>query len=483
MPYIDTQGNLFNPVPDVAMNTSISSQMVGDSLVLTFSYCNLGDNMLNAPYPVTVFANTYGGDTLGTVIIGDNLSVDSCTQGEIHLAATDLCNHQNLNTLVVAVNCAGNGIAQNGGLQPECDTTNNTASVAIESLTISVLLTEQACDSYTWDGTTYNSSGSYTTSYTNEYGCDSIVTLLLTIHPSLEIEDYLTLCENQLPYTYGDTVFAPGTPPSATFVLHRFTSAGCDSIVTLHLTVNPTGLTEYYDSVCQNTIYSGYGFSLSEDETATSGPHIFDRTLTNQFGCDSIIRLNLYVKPVITPEFYANPDRAMLSENPMIYFVNNTNIVQLGQANYYWVWDFGDGASDTTSEAENSHLYTNWDDYTVTLTLWADGCMDAASVSVFIEADLEFPNVITPNGDGINDVFVIKNLNPDRPNKLYISDRWGKAVWHKDNYQTYMKDGQIYNAESGFGMGNISDGVYYYTFYYEGAVRTIKFNGSITVIK
>ena len=483
MPYIDTQGNLFNPVPDVAMNTSISSQMVGDSLVLTFSYCNLGDNMLNAPYPVTVFANTYGGDTLGTVIIGDNLSVDSCTQGEIHLAATDLCSHQNLNTLVVAVNCAGNGIAQNGGLQPECDTTNNTASVAIESLTISVLLTEQACDSYTWDGTTYNSSGSYTTSYTNEYGCASIVTLLLTIHPSLEIEDYLTLCENQLPYTYGDTVFAPGTPPSATFVLHRFTSAGCDSIVTLHLTVNPTGLTEYYDSVCQNTIYSGYGFSLSEDETATSGPHIFDRTLTNQFGCDSIIRLNLYVKPVITPEFYANPDRAMLSENPMIYFVNNTNIVQLGQANYYWVWDFGDGASDTTSEAENSHLYTNWDDYTVTLTLWADGCMDAASVSVFIEADLEFPNVITPNGDGINDVFVIKNLNPDRPNKLYISDRWGKAVWHKDNYQTYMKDGQIYNAESGFGMGNISDGVYYYTFYYEGAVRTIKFNGSITVIK
>ena len=46
-----------------------------------------------------------------------------------------------------------------------------------------------------------------------------------------------------------------------------------------------------------------------------------------------------------------------------------------------------------------------------------------------------------------------------------------------------MKDEQIYNAESGFGTKDISDGVYYYTFYYEGLVRTIKFNGSITVIR
>jgi gliding motility-associated-like protein len=465
------------------MDTSTSSQMVGDSLVLTFSYCNLGDNMLNAPYPITVFANTYGGDSLGTIIMSSNLPVDSCTQGEIHLAASDLCSLQGLNTLVVAVNCAGNGIAQNGGLQPECDTNNNTTNVTVDFLSVSVVMTEQACDSYTWNGTTYNTSGSYTASYTNEYGCDSIVTLQLTINPSVEIEDNLTLCENQLPYTYGDTVFAPGTSSSATFVLHRFTSAGCDSIVTLHLTINPTGLTEYYDSVCQNTAYSGYGFSLSEGETNTTGSHIFDHILTNQFGCDSIIRLHLYVKPVITPDFYADPDRAMLSESPMIHFVNNTNTVEIAQANYYWLWDFGDGTTDSTTEAETEHLYTQWGDYTVTLTLWADGCVDSSSVTVFIEADLEFPNVITPNGDGINDVFIIKNLNPDRPNKLYISDRWGKVVWNKDNYQTYMKDGQIYNAESGFGIGDLSDGVYYYAFYYEGVVRTIKFNGSITVIK
>ena len=481
---IDQYGRPFYAVPDVAVNPSASSQLIGyDTLALTFSYCNIGDNTLNAPYPITVFANMYGGDTLGTFWINQNLPVDSCAVGEIRLPTNLLCGIQNLDSLVIAVNCAGAGIAQNGSLQPECDTTNNTVTLSVEALSVSVTMEVEACDSYTWNDTTYNTSGTHTLMFTNAMGCDSIVTLQLTIHYSIETENELTICENDLPYTYGDTVFGIGTLSDSTYIFHRTTVHGCDSTSILHLTVNPTHLTEYADSVCQNMTYSGYGFSLSEDETGESGINVFDRTLTNQFGCDSVIRLNLYVKPVITPVFFANPDRAMLSENPVIHFVNATNTVELAQANYYWVWDFGDGTSDTTSEANTEHLYTQWGDYTVTLTLWADGCIDSASVTVFIEADLEFPNVITPNGDGINDVFVIKNLNPDRPNKLYITDRWGKTVWNQKNYQTYMKDEQIYNAESGFGMGNISDGVYYYTFYYEGMVRTVKFNGSITVIR
>ena len=481
---IDQYGRPFYAVPDVAVNPSASSQLIGyDTLALTFSYCNMGDNTLNAPYPITVFANAYGGDTLGTVWINQSLPVDSCVVGEIRLPTNMLCGIQNLDSLVIAVNCAGAGIAQNGSLQPECDTTNNTVTLSVEALSVSVTLEVEACDSFTWNDTTYNTSGTHVLMLTNAMGCDSIVTLQLTIHYSIETENELTICENDLPYTYGDTVFGIGTLSDSTYIFHRTTVHGCDSTSTLHLTVNPTHLTEYADSVCQNSTYNGYGFALSEDETAVSGLQTLDRILPNQFGCDSVIRLNLYVKPVITPVFFANPDRAMLSENPVIHFINNTNTVEIAQANYYWVWDFGDGTSDTTSEANTEHLYTQWGDYTVTLTLWADGCVDSASVTVFIEADLEFPNVITPNGDGINDVFVIKNLNPDRPNRLYITDRWGKAVWSQKNYQTYMKDEQIYNAESGFGMGDISDGVYYYTFYYEGMVRTVKFNGSITVIR
>lgn len=426
---IDQYGRPFYAVPDVAVN-NLEVQMIGDSLVLSFDYCNLGDNTLNAPYPITLFADSDGSDTtLYTVLISDNLPVDSCVQSEIRLPLSALCGMQSVDSFMVAVNCAGGGVAQNGGLQYECDTTNNamTIEVAYETQTDTNYIVEHACDTFTWNGVVYDTSGVYMQTLANIFGCDSVVVM--------------------------------------------------------DLTVDPTHLTVFSDSICQNLSYIGYGFSVSEDEIASSGLYTFNRTLTNQFGCDSVIQLNLFVKPVITPDFYASPDRAMLSENPVIHFVNNTDITEIAQTNYYWIWNFGDGAADTTTEANTEHLYTQWGDYTVTLTLWADGCVDSASIPVFIEADLVFPNVITPNGDGINDVFVIKDMNPERPNRLYITDRWGKAVWNQNNYQTYMKDDIIYNAESGFGTRDISDGVYYYTFYYEGVVRTLRFNGSITVIR
>lgn len=425
---IDQYGRPFYAVPDVAVNNA-ATQIVGDTLLLSFSYCNLGDNTLNAPYPVTVFLNAYGGDTLCTALVNNSLPKDSCVQNEIHLPLSALCNLPIVDSLIFAVNGNNLGIAQNGGLQPECDITNNTTSVAIHIVpqTDTNYIVVHACDTLTWNGVTYDTSGVYMQTLANMFGCDSVVVM--------------------------------------------------------DLTVDPSSLTLFSDSVCQNSTYSGYGFSLSEDETTVSGLNTFDRTISNQFGCDSIIRLNLYVKPVITPVFYADPDKALLSENPVIHFINNTNTAEIAQSDYYWIWDFGDGASDTTTEANTEHLYSQWGDYTVTLTLWADGCTAFDTISVFIEADLVFPNVITPNGDGVNDVFAIKDMNPDRPNRLYITDRWGKTVWNQKNYQTYMKDEQIYNAESGFGTKDISDGVYYFTFYYEGLVRTIKFNGSITVIR
>lgn len=429
MPFIDSLGNLFNLVPDVVVEPSVSVQLADDSLILNFSYCNAGDISLHAPYPITVFLNTFGGDTVCTTVVNDNLPVDSCAQGEMHLPLDFFCGTQNTDSLVVALNCSGNGIAQDGGLQPECDITNNTAAVAvvIPPRTDTVLIEVQACDNYTWNGVTYDTSGVYTQTFSNVHNCDSMVILTLT--------------------------------------------------------VNLSNLTEFSDSVCLSVKYSGYGFSLTEDETSTSGSVIRERTLSNQFGCDSLIRLNLYVRPVVTPEFYAVPDKAMLSENTLIQFVNNTDISGVVPVSCYWFWNFGDGETDTTLDANNEHQYTQWGDYVVTLTLSAGGCMDSISIPVVIEADLVFPNVITPNGDGVNDVFCIKNLNPNRQNHLYIANRWGKSVWQQENYQTYMKDDIIYNADQGFCANDLPDGVYFYVFYYEGAVRTLRFNGTITVIR
>ena len=112
------------------------------------------------------------------------------------------------------------------------------------------------------------------------------------------------------------------------------------------------------------------------------------------------------------------------------------------------------------------------------------GCSSSVSYVISVEAPLEFTNVLTPNNDGVNDLFAIKNLDPSYPNDLNIYDRWGKRVFHAENYQTYMKDdGVIYNPETAFNPEKYSDGVYYFTFTYYSHIKTSKYHSSLTVIR
>lgn len=331
---------------------------------------------------------------------------------------------------------------------------------------------------YHTNGLTFNAPGTQIATLTTQQGCDSIVTVHLFVHFNVTAEADSVICQNNLPLVWNGVTFTKTDTQTVVLTAHT----GADSTLTMHLTVNPTSQTNFVDTTCQGAAYEGYGFSLTAAETVP-GIMTLTRVETNQYNCDSTITLTLLVTPVITPSFYAEPDKALLSESPAVQFTNTTDISDISMMSYYWVWDFDDGTTDSTTNYNNQHLYTQWGDYSVTLTLVVNGCESESSIPVIIEADLGFPNVITPNGDGFNDVFIIKDLNPDRSNRLVIADRWGKIVFSTNNYQTYMKEGVVYNAESGFGNGDISEGVYYYTFYYQGVVRELQFNGSITVIR
>ncbi len=98
-------------------------------------------------------------------------------------------------------------------------------------------------------------------------GCDSVVkTLHLTVNPSAASDDHLDICTYELPYTYGDTLFEVGTE-SSVFNFHLSTVDGCDSIVTLFLTVDPC-LPEDPDAVV--VVIAGHHETVGYDGTEHS---------------------------------------------------------------------------------------------------------------------------------------------------------------------------------------------------------------------
>lgn len=216
-------------------------------------------------------------------------------------------------------------------------------------------------------------------------------------------------------------------------------------------------------------------------------------------GCtDSIIKYNyLTINYQPTAEFDALPEVSLWSEtNGSIFFQVQGDTLSFGD-DMGFLWDFGDGSVDSSSYALE-HSFPSWGDYDVSLFMFTpEGCNSSITHTITLEADLVFPNVITPNGDGVNDVFAIGNLNtsmdeydPDkyRNNELTIYDRWGKQVYHALNYDTFIdmtgvRGNEIIIGDNFFDGTKVSDGSYFYTFYYKGKLKTVNYHGTLQIIR
>lgn len=155
--------------------------------------------------------------------------------------------------------------------------TINTANSAVDIVS--------ACESYTWiDGITYNSNNSSATHILmNSAGCDSIVTLNLTIHNSTTGVDVITACDS---YTWMDGNTYTSSNNTATHFL--LNSVGCDSVVTLNLAIS-------YASYSTDVIFSCDSIKWIDDNTYTSSNNTATYVLTNMSGCDSTITLDLTI--------------------------------------------------------------------------------------------------------------------------------------------------------------------------------------------
>ena len=132
-----------------------------------------------------------------------------------------------------------------------------------------------------------------------------------------------------------------------------------------------------------------------------------------------------------------------------------------------WNWDFGNGNTSTSSNP--TETYSSPGIYTVTLIVTnADGCTDTTYLVVIVTdvpGVIDVPNVFTPNGDGINDVF-IPYTEGLAEFTMEIYDRWGVLMTTTSSVNTG------WNGKTTSG-NDATDGTYYYI------IRATAYNGTL----
>ena len=239
------------------------------------------------PFELNASAND---STLGTVVITTG---ESCAEGVL-TAIPELCYR------FVAWNDGNTTNPRTITL-----TQDTTLTANFERAVYTQEIHHAICEgsAYTENGFNVSEAGTYTQNLQTINGCDSIVTLTLTVNPVESTTLSVTICDGT---TYTENGF--NVSEAGTYTQNLQTVNGCDSIVTLNLTINPTYNITIDASINEGETYEENGFSESEAGT-------YVHTLQSEFGCDSVITLNLTVNSSLN-DVVANAVEVSLYPNP-----------------------------------------------------------------------------------------------------------------------------------------------------------------------
>jgi len=170
--------------------------------------------------------------------------------------------------------------------------TNGCNQYVVLNLTVEerfqTLLTERICqgEAYLFDNEARVTSGVYEQVLQAANGCDSVITLTLTVNDTAQTIINQTICENSVYNFGGQELASPGVYRDTLPTIN-----GCDSMVILNLKVDNRYETELNKSICM-----GDSFSFNDQTLTTTGVYQTEFVAVN--GCDSIVTLNLVVNAV-----------------------------------------------------------------------------------------------------------------------------------------------------------------------------------------
>lgn len=187
-------------------------------------------------------------------------------------------------------------------------------------------------------------------------------------------------------------------------------------------------------------------------------------TVTSADGCSDTASVLVVVAKKAIAAFHLPSE---ISDYQGLYTLQNNSS---GASIYQWLlWD-----SLRSSETNPQITFPKDGQYFITLIALNDsGCHDTVTLATRFQLKPPFliPNVFSPNGDGINDLFQIIDLQPE--SRLHILNRWGVPVFESTDYQNDW-DGTSKGKE-------LSNGVYFYVL--TSPSDGVKKSGTVTLVR
>ena len=266
-----------------------------------------------------------------------------------------------------------------------CDSTV-TLSLTVNAVTYSSVDTtilENDLASFVFNGHHFQGEVSgHSITITNNAGCDSVISFSLHIIPNVSTGDTHTICQSQLPHTWNGVTFTNAGIQNAT--LH--TTNGADSIVRMVLYVNPTFFIPQTVTICDNQ-------QTSFNNNSYNTPGTYVDTLLTIHQCDSVTQLTLIVNPTHIGEF----------------FDTSCNNIP-----YYFAGSLRDNEGDYTHSFNSIHGC----DSVVTLHLHIDSVTHSTIYDTIVENDLPYSfldstftqNLLNDNNSTFNYLLTTTNV-------------------------------------------------------------------------
>jgi len=301
-----------------------------------------------------------------------------------------------------------------------------------------------------WRGQTIESPGTYDTLLAGAEGCDTLA--FLYVEPLFNIRDTFSLKK-----CVGDTLFIEGLAlaQAGDYELRIPSVNTCDTLRTFRVEDLPLTEIEETILICPDETFRFQGIPLRPDTG-------YQFILPGQGTCDTLLQIQVRRENRYQPRILVEGD---LCEGSVLLQLTGLAPQQLS----WGQWSAGTGTGDSL-RSESPGRYS-WSGKTP-----ADcQLFDEILIPACAPCELAIPNVFSPNGDGINDLFELSSSCRVTSFQARIFDRWGNLITESRNPKVIW-DG-----------GDAGTGVYVYQLVIElahpneDAPRVV--HGSITLLR